>query len=530
MGGLLFLSLRQTKNRIFQMFKKPARLVLTLLIVAFLTFNLFLVISQPQTAGTQRMDLGWFQFFFLLYLLFFGASIMQSSLAGGTTLFEMADVNFMFVAPMSPKKILVYGVMKSGGRAMLSSIFILFMGSTLQSNWGIGPFGLLLTYLAFIAVILIMQTFGVVLYMFASRNPVVKKVVPVVGVAILAPLIGSILWASLQRQPLSVAVLQAVEGPAVSIIPVLGWTVRWLVAFLTGSYTKGLVYLLATVAFFGVMLLVLLVGKADYYEDVLVATERVFARKQAVAEGNIDGAAPGRKIRVRKEEIWGQGARVFLGKHLLEMRRKNRLFLLDSSSISLLVTALIMSFLQRDLQNLFGIFAVAMLMHTLLIGTGLGLRELYSPYIFLVPASSFSKIVWSNLEVVVKGFVENLLLFTIAGLVMKAPIWDIVGCTLAASVFVVLLVSVNLLSIRIFADVINQGLTMILYFLFILLIMVPGVVLGILLVLWMQSATSLPFFLLLTGWQLLISLLLFYLSKGVLDTCDMQTMPRSTRG
>lgn len=189
-----------------------------------------------------------------------------------------------------------------------------------------------------------------------------------------------------------------------------------------------------------------------------------------------------------------------------------------------------MAFSSKDAGSFIPLLATTMLMRSFFVGTGLGLRELYHHYIFMIPESSFSKIFWSNLELVVKCFAESLIGMVIAGIILKATVPEILIYILVTTVFSLLLISINLLSMRMFSSVISQGLLLTFYFLFVILVMVPGVVAGA--ILGMSIGGSIGVIAgigLLTLWELLLSVLFFFLSKGVLDTCDMEVMPQSRK-
>lgn len=149
-----------------------------------------------------------------------------------------------------------------------------------------------------------------------------------------------------------------------------------------------------------------------------------------------------------------------------------------------------MAYFIDDGNALIIILGASMYIQLFLIGTGRGLKELYSHYIYLVPATSFSKIVWSNIEVVFKNSVESVIIFVIAGIISKGDPTLVVACILVRCAFALLLVSANILSMRLFKNVLSQGMLLILYFLFVIIIMVPGIVLAVVLSLLMHPSNA----------------------------------------
>jgi hypothetical protein len=170
------------------------------------------------------------------------------------------------------------------------------------------------------------------------------------------------------------------------------------------------------------------------------------------------------------------------------------------------------------------ILQILMWLQIFLIGMERGLKELYSHYIYLIPASSFSKIVWSNLETVGKGFVESLFLFGVAGVILGefAPI--VLGAILVYTLFSLLLIGVNYLSLRWTGGGVNMGMLLLLYAFAVVLILLPGIAAAILTAVFVVGggpwapAAGLG---VLALWELIAALLCFTFAKGILHNCDM---------
>ena len=146
----------------------------------------------------------------------------------------------------------------------------------------------------------------------------------------------------------------------------------------------------------------------------------------------------------------------------------------------ILVAGRMAVFVRGEGGGLLSSLIATMMMRTFLVGTGMGLKELYNHYIFMIPESSFAKLVWSNLELGLKSLLESIFAYSIAGVLMGEGVGIIVASIAMTTLFSVLLVSINLLSMRIFSNVISQGLLLTLYFMFVLLAMAPGGVAAVL--------------------------------------------------
>lgn len=537
MKSLFFLSACTFKNSLKQMVKKPGMLILYGFLLFFVVMSFWSMASPSEIPGMDGVqDISWLKLFYLGYMLMICFSTVYAGFSTGSAIFDMPDVNFLFVSPVSAKKVLVYGLLKQAVKSFASALFILMMGSMLKSNWNMGIRELLILFGGYLFLIFTMQILAVCIYMITSAYPKIKTPLKAVFFAFLVPVGLYFVWQVVSGTPIARAVLNTVNSAIMYSIPVAGWLNLSTFGFISGSMAAALPGLLLTILFFAACILYIMFGKTDYFEDVLVATEKVFMRQQAIKDGDLDAASNTRKVRLKNKDasgkIWGIGASAFLGKHLVEISRKNRFKILDAGSVSYIVISVVMAFSSKDADagSFIPLLATTMLMRSFFVGTGLGLRELYHHYIFMIPESSFSKIFWSNLELVVKCFAESLIGMVIAGIILKATVPEILIYILVTTVFSLLLISINLLSMRMFSSVISQGLLLTFYFLFVILVMVPGVVAGA--ILGMSIGGSIGVIAgigLLTLWELLLSVLFFFLSKGVLDTCDMEVMPQSRK-
>ena len=126
MSTIFYMLRKEWKNRLLALFRHPGKLVVYILLVVLL------VNSVISTALTPQADLGGFLDLRILHgaylgiLLLFTVPILLNALQKGTTFFGMSDVNLLFVSPISPKKILAYGLMKQMGRTLLMMFFFLF--------------------------------------------------------------------------------------------------------------------------------------------------------------------------------------------------------------------------------------------------------------------------------------------------------------------------------------------------------------------------------------------------------------------
>jgi hypothetical protein len=262
---------------------------------------------------------------------------------------------------------------------------------------------------------------------------------------------------------------------------VVGWASAGTVALIAGDMGSGFLFFGLLVLSGALLILYIALSNPDYYEDVLVATETAFERKRVMSEGQINTEASStKKVKVAKTGIGGLGSSAIFHKHLRESFRANRFGLWGLSSLIMVAGTSLFSFFLRGEDG-----AILILLQTLmwvqifLIGTGRGLKELYMHYLYLIPESSFRKIVWSNLEIAFKVLVESVAIYGLAGLIMGESVWLTVASIVVYTLFSFLLLGINYLSLRWTGADISMGLMVFIYTIAVIVIMLPGVIAAI---------------------------------------------------
>jgi hypothetical protein len=323
------------------------------------------------------------------------------------------------------------------------------------------------------------------------------------------------------------ALLELIRSPFFAWTPVAGWSSVGAVALLEGDMGSALLFLGLIALAIAALIAYIALSNPDYYEDVLVAAETSFEKKRNLAEGRVGAAmSSARKIKVSGTGIGGAGARAFFFKHLRESFRVNRFGPLSLRCVLIVIGAGIIAAFMKD-GSLLRILQVLMWIQIFLIGTGQGLKELYSHYIYMIPEASFPKIVWSNLEIAFTALIESVLIFGVAcALSGESPLLA-VASVVAYTMFSLLLIGVNYLSLRLTGADMSVGLLMFLYVIAVIVIMLPGIILA----LFASALIGAPYGSLagaavLAAWECAAALVCFALSKGALDACDMPAIKK----
>lgn len=452
MKALSYLLIRRMKNQLLSLKKKPAMLVLYLFIAAFMIFSIVMMlvmkVDTPQANFADER---------ILYLIFAALGFLylwlftSSGVSTGSSLFTMPDVGLLFVAPVSSKKILMYGLISTFGKSLLGSIFILYQVGNLKQNFNYGVLEILTLFIVFALMVLFCQLLSIGIYIFSNGNPTRKKLVWGILLSLFAVILLAVVTLQRQEQTdLFHAVLEVTASRWFGYIPVAGWSLMLFSGVVHGSWLTALTGLALFLIIGGLIVFLLTTGKADYYEDVLVSTEMTYMKLKDAKEGR-SLQRSNKKIKVKDNEVGikkGNGAYTFLYKHILEMRRRSRFVYADTLTIFLMAGAAIAGYYCRklDLSSMMVYLVLGITVYLQFIFSMMGKlkSELLKPYIFLIPEKSIKKVFAASLTSFIKQAVDGVLLFAVftvaSGFVSLHSLFAAIAYASSGAVFVALTV------------------------------------------------------------------------------------------
>jgi hypothetical protein len=229
--------------------------------------------------------------------------------------------------------------------------------------------------------------------------------------------------------------------------------------------TLSLIYAIVVAAF-------LIKSKKDYYEDVMKAAETEFKSAAARREGKFTGADQGR-VRLGKTGLdKGRGANTLYYKHKLESRRA-KVFVLDTMTLIFIAVDLIAAVALRSL-GLATVFIFAAYLQLFTVALGRWTRELVLPFIYLLSEPPFKKLLHCLREPAKKICIEALFLYAPVSLLYRLTLPETAVIILARISFGFLFTSACILTERFFSNITVKALALAVYFLFAVLLSVPG--------------------------------------------------------
>ncbi len=535
MSSILYLIRKNIKNTLIEMLHKPVKLILYLFIFLMLGVSIF---SGQHVERQDFMDARILELGYFVILAFLCVLTVWSGLKSGATFFKMSDVNLLFVSPVSPKTILAYGLIKQMGASALAVFFLLFYGSMIRSTFNIEWAGVALMVAGLALTLFLSQVLALLIYSFSNGSPARVRAVKGVIYVFLLLSVAIVGFVYLSGGSTLGALMEAAGSPLLELVPVFGWVKGAVFGCLTGDYASAAAFAAVTLLCAGCSVFIFLKSDADYYEDVLQHTETQYELQRATKEGrtaDVLEMKTNKGIKVRDRGIKkGWGADTFFFKHLCEAKRRSRIPFLNTSTVMILAVDLILTFfLARNSSSEDGMFGASgfFLMIALIVNvyilfflnaSGDWTRELLKPYIYLTPEPPFQKLLWASMTTVLKPAIDGVIVFALLAVFLRAnPFTAVISMLIYAS-FGLLYTACNILSERVFGQMANKGLIVMLYLLMVLLIALPGGLVSIVLLI---DCSFLPAFVIglpVAGWNLLVSIGLIAACRNILGNMEMQ--------
>lgn len=534
MRAIFYLLRKNIKNAIVDTLHHPLKLIVYGLIGASLVYAVIRGFTM-EVDVSQKLDprILYGAYLALLYLI--SIPIMLKGLSTGSSFFTMGDVNNIFVAPVSPKRVLVYGI----GKQLATSLFLVVCFSAYGSmavrlfDLSVGQALLLVGGIALL--LLLVQIITLLLFCLCSAHPSLSIVLKIFIYLLAGYALGAVIVQMFARGMTLDNLYDAISRPYLQYAPIIGWLHGLIFGLLNGQIWQALLYGGVLLLLCVLSVLVFRLTRLDYYEDVLSRAESYYEFRESLRTGNItDSVLLGsKKIALRRTGIGrGMGASAVFYKHLREGSRRSRCMFFNINTVVLLgITAVI----GLAMKAFFGsswqvtVIYVANLIICAYVqfffsAAGDWVKELNKPYIFLIPDHPVRKLIMAGATSIIKPFVDGTITFTVLWLLVGGNTLDAFMSALTYGSFGCVYISSNILAQRIVGVSGNRGVFITIYMGFMVLLMVPGIIMGLLLVphlppfLRVVSAAFLELPVLL--WNLFISFMTFMVCKNLLNNIE----------
>ncbi len=340
-------------------------------------------------------------------VLFMLLSAIHSGTKKGSDIFLMADVNFLFTAPIKPQSVLLFRLTFQMLATFAGMFYLLFQIPNLVINLELPLSSCVLCFLAFVLVAIFQKLVSVGTYTYtASHSNILKYVRPCIyGMVIFIVSAMGITFLATGKDWLQMLELTLASKWS-RFIPIVGWSKAFVMYAIEGNV--GFVALYGIVQILGIAAVTYIIWhiKADFYEDAMAGAQAREDLLVAAAE-NRSGISVAneekkkkdkRKVKENGTSVFKQkGAGVFLEKEVLCRRRLAKFGLITNTMTTYFgilagMAGIFVYLLEMD-KSSFTI--IGFIIMTVLFFRNYGnpiAQETSMNWLFLVPESAYKKV------------------------------------------------------------------------------------------------------------------------------------------
>ena len=507
---LVYLTAVKLKNQLKEAVKHPAKLIYIIVLAAVLVLS-----TIGGHVNSEHIEMRPLHELTAIMVLFYSFMFLMTFLngvnggAGNYPMFTLSDVSVLFPSPLRPNKVLFYGLFRQLGLSFLLGFFLLFQYNWLHGLYGVEYSHLLLIVVGYGLCLFLGQVCAMAVYTRTSGNDRARSISKFCVYGLTLAFVAGLL---LRCLPKLLSLAGAAEAALMTVgleagaeylasvgvfFPVSGWAAGVIGGLFTQNYLMTGLCALLMLAALGLALGLVIKNKNNYYEDVLQTAEVAQSAITAKREGQPAEVMP-KKVRVGKTGLGrGEGASALFFKHMLENRRSGAFLFSKMSLIFMLVIVgctILYSFIFSDEEDKTAAFVAVFTMSTYMQifseSTGRFNWELAKPYIYLLPEPPLKKLLWGIGENLLADCCEAVAIFVPVSLILGLGPLETVLCMVARITFALLFISGNMLVERIFGSVRSKGLMLFFYFVAMMLLAAPGIILGALMTTLLSGGTG----------------------------------------
>ena len=345
---------------------------------------------------------------------------MYTGSKNGTEIFQMADVNLLFTAPLKPQSVLMFRLSFQMIATVFASVYLVFQIPNLVLNMGLGVSAIVAIFVGWILLLVFQRLMVVLTYTVCSTHEKLKKyVIPFILVVVLA--VAGVLAAVY----FSTGDILETENMTLSahwsrMIPVLGWYKGMIMCAVNGEVVPFLIYLVLMLASVVVFIVAIWQIPADFYEDALSEASKRAQMLDAAKEGRAVNTKK-RSGRIQREGVFGgSGASVFFTKEVYSRRRMAKFGLVTNTMLFYFAVIVCVAAFTIKVVKSHSFFSVGCVLLLVMFFRNMGnpiAQETARNWLFLVPENPYKK-VWFSVLAGVYGTAVDLIPGMIAATVI----------------------------------------------------------------------------------------------------------------
>ncbi|XCP83570.1 putative ABC exporter domain-containing protein [Roseburia hominis] len=433
MKTLFYVAKREFINRLKKALRRPVTYLFAVFIIGYIGILLF---ALKEMMGDIHFDnpAGLAIVITVLIFVALPSSYMMYAMRKGI-IFKPSHAHFIFSAPISPKRVLLFGALKNILMDLIFGIAIFVIGILFFS---VSVWKMLLVFVLWV-VMTALQESAIVVLLYGNDKVSAQKVDKagkvLLGVLVLLGLF--VAW-YIHSYGLSVASVAGIfEHPVLQMLPLIGWNIATFRLVILGATTVNVVC--TCLYFLSTAVLVFAAWKMEctggYYEEAAKFADDYQALRQRNKRGETGTGKE--KYRHLKSGMAGKGASAIFHRHFLEYK-KARFFIFNSMDLVSVFIAFVMAKAydgDGKYASLFLLGIVAYVVFCTSGAVGKWEKELNNPYLYLIPARPIEKLWYATLMEHIKSLIDGTIIYGVIGVSWHVPIWQIVSCILIYVLF-----------------------------------------------------------------------------------------------
>lgn len=354
---------------------------------------------------------------------------------GGTEIFTMADVNFLFTAPMKPQSVLLFKTVLQMGLILAGSIYFVLQIPNLVMNMGLSWEHIVLIFVLSLILLITNKLASILVYTVTATYTSLRKYIhPFVYSVVLLVVATCAFSRHLFYEDFFTTVYHIFSAKYALAIPFVGWTAGLIYSFLMKEYVTGIIYGILILAGFGGVIYLIWKMEADFYEDALTNANTMQEKVEAAKTGiQVNGNRP-KRLRRDGEIGKGEGANTFFYKNMHNRRRMAYLGIVTNSMLVYSGIVLVMGWVNQMLDGDLSIHVVgAMLLAVMFFKSYVSpmMEECKQNFIYLVPEKPSHKIfnlLMAEMTEILLDLIPAMLLMKVFlhGSILKIVLWTLV--------------------------------------------------------------------------------------------------------
>lgn len=343
---------------------------------------------------------------------------------GGSSIFQMADVNLLFAAPLKPQSVLLFRLMSQILLLCCAGFYFLLNVPTLTRELELGAGTSVAIALAWISMLVYSKLLNVLIYTLCSTREKLKKYIRPVLYALIAVLLLAFFATRDAEKSLLEQLIDFFNAPYTRWLPVYGWLKGMVLFAAEGRTLLSVAGGLLLVA--GIPPLAYLIWnmKADFYEEAMYRSEETAERLAAAQEGKTQRRKKERTDRIKRDGLnYGSGASMFFFKSIYNRFRFAKLKVFTKTSVTYLVVTVAVCFIQYRLSEKPSFVLLPLLLAAIVFFRSFGnplAADADKSCFVTVPANAYEKVFWSLLGGTVDCALDLLPSLVLGGILLGA--------------------------------------------------------------------------------------------------------------